>query len=80
MKETFLEDINNLLNSGDIPNIWEPDVKKQIEDDVRPINEQLKRVGEPDVIYSTFVERFRDNMHLVLCMSPVGEKLRIRCR
>jgi len=28
-----------LLNSGDIPNIWEPDVKKQIEDEVRPINE-----------------------------------------
>jgi len=37
-------------------------------------------VGEPDVIYGTFIERVRDNMHLILCMSPVGEKLRIRCR
>jgi dynein heavy chain len=23
--EAFLEDINNLLNSGDIPNLWEVD-------------------------------------------------------
>ncbi len=37
--ESFLEDINNLLNSGDIPNLWEPEEKKEIEDEVRPINE-----------------------------------------
>jgi dynein heavy chain len=23
VEESFLEDINNLLNSGDIPNIWD---------------------------------------------------------
>jgi len=37
-------------------------------------------VGEPDVIYATFIERVRDNVHVVLCMSPIGESLRIRCR
>jgi len=25
VRESFLEDINNLLNAGDIPNIWAPD-------------------------------------------------------
>jgi dynein heavy chain len=35
--ESFLEDINNLLNSGEIPNIWAPEDKEQINNELRPI-------------------------------------------
>jgi dynein heavy chain len=38
VNESFLEDINSLLNSGEVPNIWEPDEKKKIMDDTRPYN------------------------------------------
>ena len=31
-------------------------------------------------MYQTFVERVRNNLHTVLCMSPVGDQLRVRCR
>lgn len=79
--ETFLELINNLLNTGEIPNLFS---KKEDYEDiinrVRPYNKQLKRVDSPDVIYSTFIQAVQDNLHIVLCMSPVGDKLRIRCR
>lgn len=34
----------------------------------------------PDVMYGTFVSRVRDKLHIVLCMSPVGDSFRIRCR
>jgi len=68
-----LEDINGLLNSGEVPNIWEPEEKKKILEDIRPFNSFLKRVDEPDVLYQTFVERVRNNLHTVLCMSPVGD-------
>ena len=27
-----------------------------------------------------FINKFRDNLHVVLCMSPVGDTLRVRCR
>ena len=40
----------------------------------------MGRPGEPDQIYNTFVERVRDYLHIVLCMSPVGDALRVRCR
>lgn len=26
------------------------------------------------------MERVRENLHIILCMSPVGDALRIRCR
>lgn len=61
------------MNSGEVPNIWEPEDKKEILDGIRDYNRKLGRVEEPDVLYQTFVERVRNNLHLVLCMSPVGD-------
>lgn len=40
----------------------------------------MKRAGDADTVYKTFVERVRNNLHIVLCMSPVGDALRVRCR
>ena len=28
--ETFVEDINNLLNNGEVPNLWQPDEKVRV--------------------------------------------------
>ena len=78
--QSFLEDINSLLNSGEVPNLWEPEEKKKIIDDVRELCLKKGRPDQPDVIYQTFVEEVRQNLHLVLCMSPVSDKLRVHCR
>ena len=40
----------------------------------------MKRPETPDNRYQTYIERLRDNFHIILCMSPVGDLLRIRCR
>jgi dynein heavy chain, axonemal len=33
-----------------------------------------------DALYSFFLERVRTNLHVVLCLSPIGEGFRTRCR
>lgn len=42
-----------------------------------------KELGVPearDTCLSTFVTRVREKLHVVLCVSPVGDALRVRCR
>mmetsp|Transcript_28798 Transcript_28798/g.26015 ORF Transcript_28798/g.26015 Transcript_28798/m.26015 type:complete len:127 (-) Transcript_28798:3299-3679(-) len=80
VKESFLEDVNNLLNSGEVPNLWEAEEKVDLVRDTRDYHLSLGKVDERDEIYRTFVDRVRSNLHVVLCMSPVGDALRNRCR
>jgi dynein heavy chain len=77
--ESFLEDINNLLNNGEVPNLFLADETEMILGDLRP---QCKELGftTATAIFGWFVERVKRNLHIVLCMSPVGDGLRTRLR
>jgi dynein heavy chain len=72
IEESYLELINNLLNRGEIPNLWELEEKDKIIRDLRQVNKELGRVEEPDIILTTFIERCRNNLHVVLNFSPIG--------
>jgi len=78
--ESFLEDINNMLNSGEVPGMYTSDEKDKVCADIR--DWVMAKGGNPtkDACYSAFVQRVRDNLHIVLTMSPVGEGFRVRCR
>lgn len=80
VNENFLEDINNVLNTGEITNLYEEDDLKEIQEKIKPYVKSLGRMDQKEVNYSTYVERVRDNFHIILCMSPVSDTLRIRCR
>ncbi|XP_022090689.1 dynein heavy chain 6, axonemal-like isoform X2 [Acanthaster planci] len=79
--EEFLEDINNILNSGEVPNLFEAEEYERVIIGCRPA---AKEVGIPegnrDEIFNFFIGRVRQNLHIVLCMSPVGDAFRSRCR
>ena len=77
LQESFLEDVNNILNSGEVPNLFAKEDLDQLDSDLRPIADKLKVT---DSMYNFFVKRVRANLHVVLCMSPVGESLRVRMR
>ncbi|KAI8803834.1 dynein heavy chain and region D6 of dynein motor-domain-containing protein [Cladochytrium replicatum] len=80
--EAFLEDINNILNSGDVPNIWAADEKQELFELVRPDARVAGKAsdGSPTALFNFFVDRCRENLHVVLCMSPVGDAFRNRLR
>ena len=81
MVEEFLEDINNILNSGEVPNLFEPDEYERVIIGCRPAAKELGiPEGNRDEIYNFFISRVRRNLHIVLCMSPVGDSFRARCR
>ncbi|KAI8732888.1 dynein heavy chain 6, axonemal [Biomphalaria glabrata] len=79
--EEFLEDINNMLNSGEVPNLFEPDEYERLIIGCRP---GAKEAGIPegnrDAIYDYCIHCVRNNLHIVLCMSPVGSAFRSRCQ
>lgn len=43
VSELFLEDINNILNSGEIPNLWQLEEWEDIINTTRPFNAALRR-------------------------------------
>nr|XP_001915928.3 dynein heavy chain 1, axonemal isoform X2 [Equus caballus] len=78
--ESFLEDINNILNSGDIPNLYTLDEQDQIVNTMRPcIQEQGLQPTKANLM-AAYTGRVRSNIHMVLCMSPIGEVFRARLR
>ncbi|CAI8029533.1 Dynein heavy chain 6, axonemal [Geodia barretti] len=79
--EEFLEDINNMLNSGEVPNLFPADEYEQIIAQVRPkAKEHGIAEGDRDGIFAHFITCVQDKLHIVLCMSPVGDAFRSRCR
>ena len=72
-----MEDVNNLLNSGEVPNLLK---KEEFEKLRSAMQDVMKEEGVNKDPYGYFVERVRANLHIVLAMSPVGDKLRNRLR
>lgn len=69
-----------MLTIGMVPALFDEDGKKKMGDKVR---DEAKRKGileSKDELWNYFLEKVKDNMLIVLCMSPAGDTLRIRCR
>ncbi|VVC42221.1 Dynein heavy chain, coiled coil stalk,P-loop containing nucleoside triphosphate hydrolase,Dynein heavy [Cinara cedri] len=82
MDECFLEDINMLLNTGDIPNLFQSEERVDILDKVSNIAQSYGKKIEttPLALYNFFIERIKDNLHLIIAMSPIGDAFRTRLR
>eukprot|EP00003_Mantamonas_plastica_P009854 TRINITY_DN1922_c0_g1_i3.p1 TRINITY_DN1922_c0_g1~~TRINITY_DN1922_c0_g1_i3.p1 ORF type:complete len:2408 (+),score=832.24 TRINITY_DN1922_c0_g1_i3:887-8110(+) len=78
--DTFLEDVNNILNTGEIPNLFPADEKAEIVETMTGEAQLLDIVITPANVYRHFVSKCRQNVHVIMCMSPVGDSLRNRLR
>ncbi|CAK4166458.1 unnamed protein product [Aphanomyces euteiches] len=82
--EAFVEDINNMLNAGEIPNLFPYDERVGLCEGVRPhAKEKYGKVAgdmTPTQLYAFFVQRVRQQLHIVLACSPIGDAFRDRLR
>lgn len=80
--EAFLTDIDCLLNLGEVPNIWPIDEKQEILELVRLSAQGGNRSVDvsPLQVFSYFVNRCKEKLHLILCFSPIGSAFRTRIR
>lgn len=75
--EGFVEDINALLNSGEVPNLFPYDERASVCEAVRPAAVRAGRPAESQAdLWNFFVERTKANLHIVLCFSPIGDAFR----
>uniref|UniRef100_A0A8D2NKF8 Dynein axonemal heavy chain 12 n=1 Tax=Zonotrichia albicollis TaxID=44394 RepID=A0A8D2NKF8_ZONAL len=83
-EESFLEDIDSVLNTGEVPNIFAADEKQEIIEGVRVrAAAQAADKGEelsPLALYALFVNLCKENLHIVVAFSPIGDAFRNRLR
>lgn len=72
--------INDMLNNGYIPGLWPRD---ELDSHLQTMKTEARQANYPDTpeaLQAYFVDKIKRNVHIVLCMSPVGDALRIRAR
>lgn len=75
-----MELINNILTVGLVPGLFADDEKDGL---MSPLDAEVRRLRLPETKefrWQYFVNRCRENLHIMLCMSPAGDTLRLRCR
>ncbi len=79
--ESFLEDVNNQLSSGSVPNLYAADELAKVREEARkPYKQAGGTLDTPDAIQEFFFNRVKDNLHIAICMSPIGQAFRDYCR
>ncbi|XP_069510616.1 dynein axonemal heavy chain 9 [Ambystoma mexicanum] len=78
--EKFLVLVNDLLASGEIPDLFPDD---EVENIIGGVRNEVKSQGLMDTrenCWKFFIDRVRRQLKVALCFSPVGSKLRVRSR
>jgi dynein heavy chain len=82
--ESFVEDINNILNSGEVPNLFPNDEKMAIVEASRPWAKAQFGKKSADMtiaeLFAFFVKRVKKRLHILLAFSPIGDAFRERLR
>jgi dynein heavy chain len=79
-EELFLEDLDSLLTTGNIPDLFDVDELDSLFMELKKDALMEGITDEKSELYRYLIRRVQLNLHLVLSMSPVGAKFRERCR
>nr|XP_036878224.1 dynein heavy chain 11, axonemal [Manis javanica] len=80
LDESFLVLINDLLASGEIPDLFSDEDADKIISGIRNEVRGLNMVDSRENCWRFFLARVRLHLKIILCFSPVGHTLRVRAR
>jgi len=78
--EYFVEDLSNLLNTAEVPNLLESGDLVQIFENISGRAKQVGMHQNRTQLYNFFLSEVRKNLHICLAFSPVGDAFRERLR
>ncbi|KAL0236470.1 hypothetical protein GEMRC1_003052 [Eukaryota sp. GEM-RC1] len=80
--ESFMEDVNNILSTGETTGMYSADDLVAVRDELRPVFRKSfpGELDSDDALWNFFIDRVRSNLHIVLCLSPIGQGFRLRVR
>ena len=73
-----IEDLNNMLNNGEIPNLIDAQDLQVIKDNIPAEFTQGKKLTNDQETMAAFIENCKAKIHFVLCLSPIGDGFRKR--
>ena len=77
VEESFFEDINSMLSSGEVPHLFRSD---ELEEITTNMSAEWKKEGVDEdnnqEVYAFLLDRVEANLHVAVCISPVGEVFR----
>ncbi|XP_069747277.1 cytoplasmic dynein 2 heavy chain 1 isoform X4 [Narcine bancroftii] len=72
----FLEMVNSLLSSGEVPGLYTPE---ELEPFLSPLKDQASQDGFLGPIFNYFTCRIQQNLHVVLIMDSTNSNFTINC-
>ncbi|XP_063298016.1 dynein axonemal heavy chain 14 [Pelobates fuscus] len=80
VKDSFLEDINCILSSGEVPELFDKEELDGIFVELKAAALETNVADNPQSFLAFFLQRVRCKLHVVLALSPAGQTFRERCR
>lgn len=80
--EVFLEIINSILSTGEVPGLFAKDELLAMTTDLRMdfLRDRPDQEETPENLKQYFTDTVRDNLHIIVCMSPMSPKFSARAR
>jgi dynein heavy chain, axonemal len=78
--ELFVEDISNLLNTAEVPNLMGPADLTQMYEIIRPQAKTAGMDGSIETLHAFFLQQVKAKLHVVIAMSYAGDAFRDRLR
>ncbi|XP_055375876.1 dynein axonemal heavy chain 2 [Condylostylus longicornis] len=79
VENNFLEILNNILSTGEA-NLFKIEEFEELKNEIEPLAKKNNVILTTESMYNFFMLTVRNNLHLVLNLTPVGENFRLYIR